>query len=119
MLSLGLGGVILSLMALAALGMNFPRTALGQLTLVASALPAVLAQASLTRAFRLAPASQISPLQYTGPVFASLYASLFLDEALPQTALFGVLIVLVFGLFVPYLEALWLYWKDGKRKSQA
>ncbi|MES2746118.1 MAG: DMT family transporter [Bdellovibrionota bacterium] len=117
MLSLGLGGVILSVLAMGILGTNLPQTFSGQLTLIASVIPAVLAQASLTRAFRLAPASQISPLQYTGPVFASMYASLFLDESLPQTALIGVLVVLAFGLFVPYLEALWVYWRDKKAKA--
>lgn len=107
MLSLGLGGVILSAIAIAFMGWHLPKTWQGQAALVSSVLPAVFAQACLTRAFRLAPASQISPLQYTGPVFATFYASTFLHETLPPTAAIGVIIVLTFGLVVPYLEALW------------
>lgn len=117
MLSLGVGGVVLSVLAMLFLGMNLPKTWPGQLTLFASVIPAVLAQASLTRAFRLAPASQISPLQYTGPIFASMYASLFLGESLPFTAVAGVMLVLSFGLFVPYLEALYVYYQEKKTRE--
>lgn len=112
MLSLGLSGIIVSLIAMLFNGANFPSTWEGQLTLLASVTPAVLAQACLTRAFRNAPASQITPLQYTGPVFASMYATLFLGESLPLTALLGVTLVLIFGLFVPYLEALYVYYRE-------
>ena len=116
MLSLGLGGVIVSVIAMAVQGMNLPQTLWGQLALIASAAPAVLAQVALTKAFRLAPASQVSPLQYTGPVFSTLYGLTFLNETLPRTAILGVMIVLTFGLLVPYLEALWVYWEEKKQR---
>jgi len=106
MLSLGLGGVLLSAGVLVLRGWHPPVSASAHGVLIASVIPAVAAQYCLTRAFRLAPASQVSPLQYMGPVFSSVYGNLFLDESLPHIALFGVVVVLLFGLVVPYIDAI-------------
>lgn len=106
MLSLGLGGSIVSGAVLLFKGWQLPSSPGGHAVLVLSVLPAIIAQSCLTRAFRSAPASQVSPLQYMGPVFSSLYGAFFLKESLPMLALFGVLTVIIFGLCIPYAEEL-------------
>ncbi|MBC7530775.1 MAG: DMT family transporter [Oligoflexus sp.] len=106
MLSLGLGGSIVSGVVLAFKGWHLPSSLAGQGVLILSVLPAVFAQYCLTRAFRSAPASQVSPLQYMGPLFSTAYGALFLKESMPSVAAFGVAVVLVFGLIIPYGEAL-------------
>jgi drug/metabolite transporter (DMT)-like permease len=106
MLSLGLGGSIVSGVVLLFKGWQLPSSLTGHGVLILSVLPAIIAQSCLTRAFRSAPASQVSPLQYMGPVFSSLYGAFFLKESLPTLALFGVVMVIIFGLCIPYAEEL-------------
>lgn len=106
MLSLGLGGTLVSGAVLLFKGWQLPESLWGHALLLLSVLPAIIAQSCLTRAFRSAPASQVSPLQYMGPVFSSLYGAFFLKESLPLLALFGVLMVIIFGLCIPYAEEL-------------
>lgn len=105
MLSLGLAGSILSLLVILWRGEQFPRSEGALFFLMLSTLPAILAQECLTRAFRSAPASQVTPLQYTGPIFSTVLAWIFLDESLPWVAGLGIALVLFCGLFLPLLEA--------------
>lgn len=113
MLSLGIGGLILALIMILIFGLNLPEHAVSQLWLVASVPPALFAQEFLTRAFRSAPASQVAPLQYTGPLFSLLLGWLVLSETIPVVSLFGIGLVLVFGMVVPYLEPYFVSEKRG------
>jgi len=106
MLSLGLGGTFLATAMILWQGEHFPRSLEAWFWLVFSAVPAIVAQECLTRAFRNAPAAQVAPLQYTGPLFSTLLAFLFLQEALPGLAYLGIATVLVFGCLLPYGMAL-------------
>ncbi len=106
MLSLGLGGTILASIMILLQGEHFPRSTEAVLWLGLSAIPAIAAQECLTRAFRKAPAAQVAPLQYTGPLFSTLLAALFLQEGMPMLALLGIATVLIFGCFLPYGIAL-------------
>jgi drug/metabolite transporter (DMT)-like permease len=105
MLSLGLAGTLLSVLMLFLFGTHFPQTGSGWAWLIASVLPAIAAQLCLTIAFRLAPASQVAPLQYSAPLFSSVLAYIFLQETIPPSSLFGMAIVIIFGLALPYWEA--------------
>lgn len=105
MLSLGLAGSLLSAIMLLVLGSRFPETLQGWTWLIASILPAIAAQQCLTMAFRLAPATQVAPLQYSAPLFSGALAYIFLQETIPPVSLFGMAIVIIFGLVLPYWEA--------------
>jgi S-adenosylmethionine uptake transporter len=105
MLSLGLAGSILSIVMLLLLGSRFPQTGVGWAWLIASIFPAMAAQLFLTMAFRLAPATQVAPLQYSAPLFSGMLAYAFLQETIPPLSLFGMAIVIMFGLALPYWEA--------------
>jgi drug/metabolite transporter (DMT)-like permease len=105
MLSLGLAGSFASIFILFWCKAHFPTTAIGWSWLIASVFPALMAQFSLTMAFKIAPASQIAPLQYSAPVFSGILGFLFLDENIPQLCLLGMIVVLIFGLVLPYIEA--------------
>jgi drug/metabolite transporter (DMT)-like permease len=105
MLSLGLAGTLLSALMLLILGSHFPQTRLGWTWLIASIVPAIAAQQCLTMAFRLAPATQVAPLQYSAPLFSGVLAYLFLQETIPPVSLLGMSVVIVFGLALPYWEA--------------
>ncbi len=105
MLSLGLGGSILSLLVIAFKGPQFPQSPSALSWLFLSALPAIAAQECLTRSFRNGPAAQVAPLQYTGPLFSTLLASLFLEESLPLLAIVGIICVLVCGCAIPLWQA--------------
>ncbi len=105
MLSLGLAGTILGLVMLLIFGSHFPHSTVGWMWLIASILPALAAQQCLTMAFRLAPASQVAPLQYSAPLFSGVLAYSFLQETIPPLSLLGMAVVILFGLFLPYWEA--------------
>lgn len=105
MLSLGLAGTILGVVMLAIRGGHFPTTGPGWFWLIASIFPAIAAQLCLTMAFRLAPATQVAPLQYSAPLFSGVLAYIFLEETIPPLSLVGMAIVIVFGLLLPYLDA--------------
>jgi drug/metabolite transporter (DMT)-like permease len=105
MLSLGLAGSILSVLMLLIMGTRFPQSTIGWAWLIASILPAIAAQQCLTMAFRLAPATQVAPLQYSAPLFSGALAYIFLQETIPPLSLFGMAIVIIFGLALPYWEA--------------
>ena len=106
MLSLGVFGGIVSTAMIAWNGAKIPAEWQAHGLLLASVLPAVLAQEFLTRAFRFAPASQVSPLQYMGPVFSVLLGFLVLQERLPPLTLAGIAVVITFGLVFPYVQAM-------------
>ncbi len=108
MMSLGLAGSLLAITALCFKGEHFPRTGLAWFWLLLSSLPAIVAQECLTRAFRAGPASQVAPLQYTGPLFSCVLAWLFLQESIPALALGGIAMVVAFGFCLPY-------WQAGKK----
>ncbi|HYX39533.1 MAG TPA: DMT family transporter [Oligoflexus sp.] len=105
MLSLGLAGTILSAVMLLIQGEHFPITRMGWIWLIASILPAMAAQLCLTMAFRLAPATQVAPLQYSAPLFSGVLAYFFLQETIPPVSLLGMAVVIIFGLALPYWEA--------------
>jgi drug/metabolite transporter (DMT)-like permease len=105
MLSLGVTGLILASVMLAIKGAQLPTQIWAQLALVASVPPALAAQECLTRAYRNAPASKVAPLQYMGPLFATLLAWLFLNENIPLLAQGGMALVLMFGMILPYIDA--------------
>lgn len=105
MLSLGLAGTLLSALMLLIMGAHFPSTGWGWAWLIASILPAIAAQQCLTMAFRLAPATQVAPLQYAAPLFSGALAYVILQETIPPVSLFGMGLVIVFGLALPYWEA--------------
>jgi drug/metabolite transporter (DMT)-like permease len=63
------------------------------------------AQTFLTMAFRLAPATQVAPLQYSAPLFSGVLAYCFLQETIPPVSLLGMAVVIIFGLALPYWEA--------------
>jgi drug/metabolite transporter (DMT)-like permease len=105
MLSLGLAGSILSVLMLLIMGTRFPQSTIGWAWLIASILPAIAAQQCLTMAFRLAPATQVAPLQYSAPLFSGALAFIFLQETIPPLSLLGMAVVIVFGLALPYWEA--------------
>ncbi|WP_141735823.1 DMT family transporter [Oligoflexus tunisiensis] len=105
MLSLGLAGTLLSALMLLILDTHFPKTSQGWAWLIASIVPAVAAQQCLTMAFRLAPATQVAPLQYSAPLFSGVLAYVFLQETIPPVSLFGMTLVIIFGLALPYWEA--------------
>lgn len=104
MLSLGLGGALLSLLMISAQGFRLPSQPLAHVWLLVSVPPALFAQEFLTRAFRCAPASQVAPLQYTGPLFSLLLAWWVLGEMIPTISLLGMGLVLIFCMLIPYLE---------------
>ncbi|MCX6128266.1 MAG: DMT family transporter [Proteobacteria bacterium] len=105
MLSLGLAGSIGAGIMLLILGTHFPQSLAGWLWLIASISPTIAAQHFLTLAFRLAPATQVTPLQYSGPLFSGLMAWIFLQETIPSLSIIGMAIVIFFGLILPYWEA--------------
>ncbi len=111
MLSLGLAGSILSIVMLLVLGSRFPQSTMGWAWLIASIFPAMAAQLFLTMAFRLAPATQVAPLQYSAPLFSGVLAYAFLQETIPPVSLAGMAVVIIFGLALPYWEAR----QDGKK----
>ena len=104
MLSLGLAGTLVGTAMIGLLGAHFPQSLSGWLWLIVSIAPAVAAQQCLTLAFRLAPASQVAPLQYSGPLFSGILAWYFLQETIPLLAVLGMTIVIGFGLVLPYWE---------------
>lgn len=59
-----------------------------------------LGQLSLTRAYKLAPASQVSPLGYFGLVFAGLIGFLFWSEAPDYWMLIGTIFIVIAGTLV-------------------
>jgi drug/metabolite transporter (DMT)-like permease len=59
-----------------------------------------LGQLAMARAYRLAPASQVSPLGYSGLVFAGLIGFLVWREAPDQWMLVGTIFIVVAGLLV-------------------
>lgn len=105
MIALGLAGTVLAAPVLLFKGSAFPKSMIAHAWLVASVIPAIFAQECLTRAFRAAPASQVTPLQYTGPLFSTFFALIFLGERIPLASGFGIAVVVLFGLAIPYWEA--------------
>ncbi len=105
MLSLGLAGSLLGAIMLLIFEAHFPKTGPGWFWLLFSILPALAAQLCLTLAFRLAPATQVAPLQYSAPLFSGVLAYIFLQETIPPLSIAGMALVILFGLTIPYWEA--------------
>jgi len=59
-----------------------------------------LGQLSLTRAFTLAPASQVSPLGYSGLLFAGLIGFYFWHEAPAEWTIAGTILIVIAGILV-------------------
>jgi drug/metabolite transporter (DMT)-like permease len=59
-----------------------------------------LGQLTMARAYRLAPASQVSPLGYSGLIFAGLIGFLLWREAPDQWMLIGSIFIVAAGLLV-------------------
>lgn len=72
----------------------------GWLALIGVGFMGSLGQLSLTQAYKLAPASQVSPLGYFGLVFAGLIGFLFWQEAPDYWMLVGTIFIVVSGTLV-------------------
>ena len=67
-------------------------------TLVGIGTLATLSQFCLTRAYGLAPAAQIGPIQYTAVIFAGFYAWLIWNELPDSLSLAGALLIFIASL---------------------
>jgi len=67
---------------------------------VALSLFATSGQILMTRAYLLAPASQIGPFSYSSIIFGSLLGWIFWEETLDQYFIFGAGLVLAAGILV-------------------
>lgn len=72
----------------------------GWLVLLAIGVMGSIGQLSLTRAYTLAPASQVSPLGYFGLVFAGMIGFVFWGEAPDSWMLIGTVFIVAAGLLV-------------------
>ena len=96
-LSLALGGVVLSCAAGLVSGVHWPRSMQTWVDLGISAFFALGGQYFMTRAFQCGDAAVVSVGQYTGPVFAVLAGVVLFQEHLNGLQLLGVFMVISVG----------------------
>ncbi len=65
---------------------------------------ALVATALLIRAYKLAPAATVAPMQYSQILWASLYGVLLFDEGLAWQTLAGTAVIVISGLYIVFRE---------------
>lgn len=81
-----------------------PKSPAALTLLVASSLPAIVAQFLMTRAFKTGEAGFVALGQYSGPVFATLLGFFVFSEILSPLQCLGALIALLFGVLLPLMD---------------
>lgn len=94
--------------------MRIPESTTALLLLIASSLPAIVAQFFMTRAFKTGEAGFVALGQYSGPVFATVIGSVAFSEVLTPLQWLGALMAILFGVLLPLLDTRWNTLRRGK-----
>ena len=96
--------LILHLLYFAVYGYSMPDKTVIWLLLLFTGATGSAAQYFMTRAYQTAPAASVGAVGYLTPVLSLAWGMLLFSQFPSQTALFGSLMILLFGVLLPFLR---------------